>query len=123
MTKKNHTTLQLRSLKLNVNLGWRKKEREHEQTVLLDIDLHFLQVPKACLSDNLDDTVCYATLIEEIQRQLDTKDFRLIEHLSYAIYQIIKTHTPAKTKISVRITKFPKIKGLTGGACFCYEDK
>ena len=122
-SKKNQTTLQLRGLELHANLGWRKKERGKEQAILLDIDLYFPETPKACVTDDLQDTICYAQLIEKIRCQIEEKNFHLLEHLTYEVYQLIKLHTPAKTKISVRVTKYPQIKGLTGGACFCYEDK
>lgn len=120
--KKIHSMLQLRGLELSVNLGWRKKERGAEQAVLLDIDIHFPHAPQACLTDDLQDTVCYAQLIQAIRLQSASKHFHLIEHLATDIYHFVKTHLPTNTKISVRITKYPKIAGLTGGACFCYED-
>lgn len=122
MTAKKKSSLLLQGLALQVNLGWRKQERGKEQAVILDLTLAFPQPPKACLTDELEDTLCYADLIEKIRTAIAHKNFRLLEHLGYDIYHLIKAHVPPTTKISVRITKFPKIDGLTGGACFCYED-
>lgn len=117
-----HTTLFIRGLELQVNLGWRRQERKQEQAILLDIDLTFPKVPKACKTDDLNDAICYAELAKCIQKSLADKDFKLVEHLAYHIYHTIKPNVPIKTKIAVRVTKYPKIEGLTGGVCFSYAD-
>jgi dihydroneopterin aldolase len=123
MTKKRYATLSIRHLELHVNLGWRKKERSHEQAILLDLDIRFPSLPKACMTDDLEDTVCYAQLIEEIRTQVATKNYKLIEHLSAEIYTIAKTHLPKKSQLNVRIIKYPKVEGLTDGVCFSYGDE
>ncbi|MBX3708441.1 MAG: dihydroneopterin aldolase [Gammaproteobacteria bacterium] len=122
-TKKLYSTLLIRNLELNINLGWRNRERKQEQAVLLDITIRFPQPPTACKSDQLEDTHCYATLIDDIRGKLAEKNFRLIEHLSAEIYAIAKAQLPKKTMLNIRITKYPKIKGLTNGVCFDYGDE
>jgi dihydroneopterin aldolase len=115
--------LQIRGLTLPINLGWRDKEREHEQLVLLDFELKFKDLPKACTTDQLKDTVCYATLIKTLREELNDGSFRLVEHLAYEIHRILKSQLPKDISLTVHITKHPKIKGLTGGVCFsCYDD-
>lgn len=114
--------LQVRGLDLRVNLGWRDKELSEPQSVLLDIDIFYPDPPKACTSDELEDTICYADLIEKIRTQLADKKFRLIEHLSNDIYQIIEPHVPDEARLMVKITKKPKIEGLTGGVSYsCFK--
>ncbi len=115
--------LSICSLELSVNLGWRHKERKQEQAVLLDVDISFFKPPKACETDQLKDAICYAALIEDIRTNLGEKKYKLIEHLAYEIYHIIKMRLPAKSNIMVHLTKYPKIKGLTAGVCFHYGDK
>lgn len=115
--------LQIRDVELNVNLGWRKKERSQEQRVLLTIDICFPKPPIACSTDKLADTICYATLIQRIREQLGEKHFHLVEHLAHDIYQIVKPLMLDKTKIIVSITKYPEVEGLTGGVCFSYSDE
>jgi dihydroneopterin aldolase len=122
LTKTCDSTLFVRGVELSVNLGWRRQERAHEQAVLLDIDIKFAAPPSACQTDTLDETVCYATLISKIREQIVNKDYRLIEHLSAEIYSIIKPDLPTDAKLQIRITKYPKITGLTGGVCFTYGD-
>lgn len=121
-TPKTHSTLFIRDLELNINLGWRTAERKLEQAVLLNMEIHFPKQPKACASDNLDDTVCYADLINEIRQKIAKKHYRLIEHLSAEIFQIAKSFLPSRSKLSVAITKYPKIDGLRGGVSFVHGD-
>jgi 7,8-dihydroneopterin aldolase/epimerase/oxygenase len=117
-----HSTLFIHSLELSVNLGWRKQERKNEQAVLLNMDITFPRPPGACATDDLEDTVCYAALIEDIRAKIAKKNYRLIEHLSAEIYQIAKAFLPNKTRLNVRITKRPKIDGLRDGVSFNYGD-
>ncbi len=119
---KNKTSLQIRQLELHVNLGWRKKERGKEQAVFLDLDIFFPSMPKACLTDELDDTFCYAKLIEHLREKISEKSYRLIEHLCRDIYQHAKNFLETKSNLRVCITKYPNIPGL-GHVSFCYEDE
>ena len=75
------------------------------------------------MSDNLEHTLCYDRLTSEIRDKINTKEFNLIEHLSYEIYQIIKSQIQNQAKISVHITKDPQIQGLMDGVCFSYSDE
>lgn len=117
-----NTQLHIKSLELNLNLGWRSKERSAEQAVFMDMDIRFPAPPAACSSDNLEDTVCYAKLIEIIRENTEAKQYRLIEHLTKDIYTLSKKHLPDETAITVRITKYPRIDGLKEGVCFEYGD-
>lgn len=114
------STLHIKSYDLKVNLGWRDKERMEAQSVLLDIDIIFATQPTGCLSDHLEDTVCYADLITAINTGLNDKHYRLVEHLTYDIYQIVMKQLPAKSNLTITITKHPKIPGLIGGVSFVY---
>lgn len=115
--------LHLRGLELCVFLGWPENERLEKQVVLLDIEIKLAEPPKACVTDHLDDTFCYAELIAEIQDKVRTPVFHLIEHLCHEIYQLIKPRLPRQAQLSVRVTKYPKIPGLTGGVIFSYGDE
>ncbi len=116
------TTLSLKSLELAVCIGWLAPEQQQKQTLLADIDLIFSEPPAACISDHLEDTVCYAMLVEKIREMVGNKIYYLIEHLTYDIYQLLKQQLPPSTQISVCVTKHPNVPGLNGGACFRYGD-
>jgi dihydroneopterin aldolase len=115
--------LHIHSIELNLNLGWRSKDRSLEQAILLDMDIRFPAPPQACITDNLDDTICYAKLIEEIREKTSAKQYKLLEHLSADIYHLAKKHMPHDASITVRITKYPQIAGLKNGVSFEYGDK
>jgi dihydroneopterin aldolase len=114
--------LSINDLKLSVNLGWTAEERAKKQIVWLNANIFFMDAPKACTTDELSDTLCYATLIEQVRKKMGAKKYRLIESLTQDIYAIIKANVVIKTKLTVQITKHPQIKGLTGGVIFSYGD-
>jgi dihydroneopterin aldolase len=117
-----NSRLFIRGLELKVHLGWPDNERQEPQVVHLDVDIWFKGPPKACITDNLDDTICYSTLVDEIRNDISTKKFHLIEYLSREIHQFIKSRLSDQSRVTVRITKHTQIQGLTGGVCFGYED-
>lgn len=123
MTSNITTRLQINSLILNLHLGWTKEEKITRQRVLLDLDLRFATPPDACQSDKLDDTLCYAKLLETIRNKLDSVRISLVEHLAKYIYDQIKMLAPRQSLLQVRVTKYPRIDKLMGGVCFTYGDK
>jgi FolB domain-containing protein len=121
--KKIYSTLHINNLELNVNLGWRTQERKKDQGIVIDLIIRFPTPPKACNSDLLEDTFCYATLIEKIRAHLNQKHYKLIEHLCADIYGLVKANLPKKIKLNISLTKYPKIEGLSAGVSFCYGDE
>jgi 7,8-dihydroneopterin aldolase/epimerase/oxygenase len=115
--------LSLHRIELSVHLGWPEEERATKQLVLLDLDIDFAKSPKACETDELNDTLCYADLITHLHYKLATTSFRLIEHLSYEIYQLIKPHLPKNARLRLHLTKYPPIPSLKGGVCFSYGEE
>lgn len=115
-----HSDLSIKTFKLNVFLGWSDQERQYEQTVIVDIDIHFPHPPKACETDHLGDTACYHTLLDLIHDKTHTRHFRLIEHLAQTIFRIVEPSLPKQTKLAVSVTKHPAIEGLSGGVSFRY---
>lgn len=123
MTNATSGLLTVRGLELKVNLGWRDKELMDPQSVMLDFEVSFYTAPKACTTDHLADTLCYAVIIEDIRTHLNNKKYRLIEHLSQDIQQRIIPYLPAFAHLRVTVTKKPKIEGLVGGVSYsCFYD-
>jgi FolB domain-containing protein len=112
--------LTLHALELNVFLGWPEEENAHKQRVSVDIDITFSEPPAACVSDDLRDTFSYDTLIADIIADTATKKYRLLEHLTYALHQLIQQQLPPTAAVNVTVKKFPAIAALTGGASFCF---
>jgi len=116
----NHASLAINQLELHVHLGWHNDERSNLQKVLLDIGISFEQPPKACDTDQLEDSICYAKLIDKLHDYLKNKQYALIEHLSKDLHQWTAAYLPQASYVTIHLTKFPAIKGLTGGVSFTY---
>jgi dihydroneopterin aldolase len=118
-----NTSIVLHKLELGVHLGWPEAERLHKQIIFLDIHIDFLEPPHACITDHLDDTYSYEALSDLIEKKIGQRHFRLIEHLGYETYQLLKNVLPHNVLLTICITKKPPIPNLTGGVSFWYGDK
>ena len=104
-----NSQLLLEELYLHVKLGHTAEERHLPQCVSLQIKFDFCNLLDACHTDHLRDTVCYASLANDLQAFCDHRSFKLIESFTYQLFQFIKIklaekiHT--KTNISLRVTK------------------
>ncbi len=114
--------LTIKGLQFSVLLGWPDTERQQPQQVLADIILQSETPPSGCQTDQIEDTFCYAELIQKLQYFIAGREFRLLEYLSAEIYKYIQTLVPLSTKIRVSITKSPPLEGLTQGVVFDYGD-
>ncbi len=99
----------LDDISLYVSLGNLDKERATLQQVLLQIKLRFINLPLACTTDNLQDTICYAALACELQKFCDGRSFKLVEAFGYQLYQLLKekiaTTTSHQIDVFLRVTK------------------
>jgi dihydroneopterin aldolase len=114
--------LTLHELELSVFLGWSDAENQTPQRVSVDIQIKFPAPPRACQSDDLQDTVTYDALVALMQEKTATRKFRLLEHLCYEIHQLLKTQLPHQTAVSVAVKKYPAIPALKGGASFYFAE-
>lgn len=110
-------TIVVRGLELQANLGWRDKELLQPQAIMLDLELYFSKKPKATQTDDLKDTVCYATLIEKIRDKIASKKYRLLEHLTEEVADVISDNIK-NIAFKVTIIKKPNIQGLVGGVSY-----
>lgn len=118
-----YTKLAIKKLALSVNLGWRTQERKDEQNVFLECDIYFATPPKGCETDHLDDSVCYAKMIDAVRAHITDKHYRLIERLACDIHAVGKAFLSPQDKLLIRIIKYPKIGGLTDGVAFEFGDQ
>jgi len=116
--------LNLDQLELNLALGWSEAERAQKQIILVDIMINFAEPPKACITDQLEDTYCYDTLIKQLVETIAPKSFKLIEHLAREIYLLIKKFFTQPVAINIAITKKPNLSTdvTLKGASFSYGD-
>ncbi|MFM2323109.1 MAG: dihydroneopterin aldolase [Pseudomonadota bacterium] len=106
----------LEKLNLKLKLGYSAEERSLPQWVSVKIKLCFPHLPAACSNDNLNSTLCYASLSEALQKFCDEHAFKLIEAFAYQLYQFIKKKTfeimHEKVNIFLCITKNPQLPQL-----------
>lgn len=117
------SSIALHQLELFLHLGWPDAERLVKQKVMLDIHIHFLDTSEACLTDILDEKTDYDALNKKILEVIVPRHFRLLEHLGYEIYQLVKSFLPENTLATLCVTKYPAIANLKGGASFWYGDE
>lgn len=117
------SSLTLHGLRLKVRLGCESEERAIPQYVQFDVRVRFKTLPSGCLSDSLDQTICYAQLTNQIRKISEKQEFRLIEHLGWQIFASLKEILPANTPLWIRTLKEkPPIEDLQGGASFTLGD-
>lgn len=122
MTTNPRATLCIQNLELDVRLGWKATERKTTQKVNVDIIIQFLKTPHACHSDEINDTICYATLIQYLQAYLLDLEFLLVERLTQTIYEAVKTYLASPSHLTIKLTKWPNIPGLRDGVSFELRD-
>lgn len=111
-----NSQLILEKLNLKVKLGYLAEERSIPQWVSVKITLNFTKLPMGCFNDQLNDTFCYATLSDELQKFCDKHSFKLIEAFAYHLHQFIKNKLSElkneKIGLALCVTKNPKLSQL-----------
>ena len=111
--------LEFRRARLAVRLGCFAEERAAPQAVDLDLAIAFAAPPPACASDRLDETVCYADLIELARQTVAGREFHLVEHLAHELFARLRPLVPADARLWLRVNKVaPPVEGLAGGVAF-----
>lgn len=90
-------------LRVETRVGWTDEERAQPQTLLVDLDVE-TDATSSAGSDDLADTVDYATLIGEVARYLSTHEARLLETLAAGVAELVSAMNGVK-RVSVEIAK------------------
>jgi dihydroneopterin aldolase len=82
---------------------------------MLTIQLDFLKLKAESLDDNLQNTICYHTLIDNIRAEFRDKEFKLIETFAHELVKLIKAKVQVSspyydlTRIKVTVSKKPSL--------------
>lgn len=106
-------TLQLNLvLELWVNLGVPAIERATPQQVLVKLSLAFPQGCAGMQSDQLEDTVCYATLYQQLQAYCAERSFQLLEYLASQLRQELERAYPQLAVLELSVHKKPPLAAI-----------
>ena len=118
-----YSTLSLNSLRLKVKLGCQAEERNEPQFVRFDITIRFSELPIGCVTDRLQDTVCYAQISEQVASICKKTEYSLIEKLGFDAFHSIREILPPSIGLLLKIVKEkPPVEHLEGGASFTLGD-
>ena len=100
----------LHDFKAKTLIGIYPWERKVPQTIQLDLEIA-LPTSRACQSDNIEDALNYALVVERINEVLTERHFSLLEALAEHIAQTILTEFKSPW-IKVSIAKLGIIRGV-----------
>ena len=116
--------LEINKLILKLNIGVGAGERSNAQNIECNLVIYFARMPASCQSDDIKDALCYASIVEAIEKFCQDREFHLIEHLGYSLYQYLKDNLlNPLDRLSLRICKAPPIPSIKGDCCFVIDDR
>jgi dihydroneopterin aldolase len=103
----------LQELKVKTLIGIYPWERNVAQTIQLDLEIA-LTTSRACVTDNFEDALDYALIVQRINDVLSKKHFNLLEALAEHIAQIVLIEFGSPwVRISVaKLEAIPGVKKL-----------
>lgn len=109
----------LERLELSVHIGCEPEERAAAQRMEVSITVRSGELPAACASDRLADTLPLEVVAERLRSIAESGSFALLEHLAQRLHDGLAQLCPPGAIIDLRVTKLaPPIAGLRGGMTF-----
>lgn len=106
----------LDQVSVQTKLGVPDWERMREQTIILDIEIGH-DLSKACISDQVADTIDYGLVVNRIRESLKVNSFQLVETLAEHVCQLI-LHDFKALQVKVKVAKPEILPGLKAlGVC------
>ncbi|MEM7174256.1 MAG: dihydroneopterin aldolase [Bacteroidota bacterium] len=116
--------LAVNKLRIPVFIGVKPQERARAQLIEIDFKVTFQHPPKGCVSDQLEDTVCYADLVKQVIATAQHKEYALLEHLNHTIHQALSRLLEKDIKITLKVAKLtPPIPNIFGGVSYQIQDQ
>lgn len=113
--------LHIDSLKVLVKIGVEESERSIPQEILFSVFISYNPVTAGAISDNILDTICYDKICQEIKYIAQAKEFNLLEHLVWCVFESLKDLCTDIKSLRVTAHKKPAILDLTKGVSFTIE--
>ncbi|MGN0531564.1 MAG: dihydroneopterin aldolase [Eubacterium sp.] len=94
----------IKGLKLFAYHGVNPEEKRDGQTFILDVD-YYLDITKACRTDNVEDTVSYAKVVKTVKRVFTAEKYDLIERAARVVADAILQEYPVIGRVDVELKK------------------
>ena len=94
----------IKNLKLFAYHGVNPEEKENGQNFFIDLD-YFLNMEKACRSDDLNDTVSYAKVVKVISRAFTAESFDLIEKAAQVVADAVLDEFEEIQRVDITLKK------------------
>jgi len=91
-------------LKIHARHGVEAAEKTLGQVFVIDAVLK-ADLAKACASDNLEDTVNYAAVVETLQKAMVAKDDNLIERAAQRLAEAVLAKHPLVMEVAITLKK------------------
>ena len=119
MQVQKNSILKISNYELLVHLGVSKNEKEKKQKVLLSIEVYFATLPKASITDNIKDTICYNGICDGLE-DFNGKTFNTIEGFAHKVFTFLN-NISKPNHLKLQVDKFPDIKNLKGSVSFSID--
>lgn len=103
MDYKNLDKIKIKDLLIRCIIGLNPDERIKKQDVIINITI-YADLSRACVSDNIEDSVDYKTIKKEIIAKIENSSFLLIERMADEITKICLSRTQVK-RVTVSVQK------------------
>ena len=118
-----HPELAIKGILLPIRLGCSADERLNPQPVEVDLTIRFETPPRGMVTDRLEDTVSYDSLVDAIKAVVSDREFSLVEHLANEIFASLRNLVESGDGLRVTVRKVsPPIPEITKGAEFTVGD-
>ena len=95
--------IELKEMTFHAYHGVLEQEKKVGNTFIINLKIHF-DFQKAILTDNLNDTINYASVYEFVKQEMAISS-QLIEHVAGRIIQRLQEEFPIIEKIEIRLAK------------------
>jgi len=117
-----NTFIELKGMQFYAFHGVSSQEAKVGNNFIVDV-LYGLPLHDVFSTDNIEDTISYATMYEYIKKEMDIPS-KLLETVTARIMQVLKRHFNQLTYLKIKLTKLnPPIEGEIYSASVIMEEK
>lgn len=109
MSAESSNSIEIQHYRVFTHIGCTDEERNHAQELAFDVEVKF-DPTKACISDELCDTVDYMALRQIIDEVCKTKAAKLLEHLGWTISKRMMLEFSSIQSVQLKIKKFSTMR-------------